>query len=308
VTWSIVVVTWECAGQLRRLVDSMNEHLEGHPELIVVDNASSDDPEAEAHRWRGPTRFLCLDANAGFGKANNVGVGEARGDAVVMLNPDTELLEGGLGALAEFSLRRRALAGPRLLEADGSRPQPSASGSIVGVWPWLGALVPGALQPGVMRARTEPWRLESTTAVTWLSGACVAGPADALRELGPFDAGIHLYSEDIDLGLRAAAAGLPSYFCPELARVVHHGLGSTSQRWPQGPAEAMEANRRAVVRRAYGSRRERRASLARRLNLRLRLVAKRALGREASWEAAVLRGARAARSVPELPGSEREPR
>src|SRR5688500_9215473 len=119
-TYSIVVVTWQSAGHLARLVESMNRHLADDPELIVVDNASDDDPEAAASAWRGPLRFTRLGANAGFGTAANAGVGEASGDAVVILNPDTELLDPRLGDLASFALRERALAGPRVRNADGT--------------------------------------------------------------------------------------------------------------------------------------------------------------------------------------------
>jgi GT2 family glycosyltransferase len=149
--------------------------------------------------------------------------------------------------------------------------------------------------------------LERTTRVSWLSGACVAGPRDVLLELGPFDPAIHLYGEDMDLGLRAAAAGVPSYFCPDVCALVHHGRGSTAVRWREGPAGAIESNRRAVARRAFGARRERRAWRARKLNYLLRVLAKRALGRDATWERAVLRAARAATgpALPELPQSPR---
>jgi N-acetylglucosaminyl-diphospho-decaprenol L-rhamnosyltransferase len=299
VRYSIVVVTWESAEHLRRLIASMNEQLDGEPELVVIDNASSDDPEAEVGAWRGPNSFVRLDRNSGFGAASNIGVGRAAGEAVVLLNPDTEFLDSSLGALVELALERRALAGPRLLESDGSV-QPSASGPAGGLWQWLGAVIPGALQPPPMRARTEPWRLDRTTAVSWLSAACIAGPREALLELGPFDPAIHLYAEDMDLGLRAGAAGVRSLFCPDVCRVVHHGRGSTARRWPRGPAREMERNRRAVLRRALGARRERSAWRAHRLNLRLRLATKRALRRDAAWEAELLSAAREARSAPSL--------
>jgi N-acetylglucosaminyl-diphospho-decaprenol L-rhamnosyltransferase len=296
-SYSIVVVSWECADHLAVLVDSMNGHLSSRPELIVVDNASADDPERAAGAYDGESRFVPLPDNRGYGAAANLGVESATGDVVVTLNPDTELLDSGLDALAAFTSRERALAGPRLLNPDGSD-QPSASGPVVGSWPWVSALVPGALQPAAMRARTEPWRLRRNTRVSWLSGACVAGPRELLLALGPFDPAIHLYGEDMDLGLRAQAAGISSWFCPELCRITHHGRGSTDRRWSQGPAQAIESNWRVVARRAYGPRRERRAWKARKLNLALRVGAKRALGRDADWERSLLRAARGADHEP----------
>jgi N-acetylglucosaminyl-diphospho-decaprenol L-rhamnosyltransferase len=298
--YSIVVVTWESAGYLEALVESMNRLLEGEPELVVVDNASDDDPEPAARRWRGPMLFERLDSNAGYGGAANAGVAMASGEAAVMLNPDTELLDSRLGALAEFALERRALAGPRLRNSDGTV-QPSASGPPVGPWPWLGAIVPGTIAPRALRARTEPWRLRVPVRVAWLTGACVAGPRDALRDLGPFDPAIEMFGEDLDLGLRAARAGIPSYFHPAACEVLHHGGASAARRYGGGQEAVVALTRRAVLRRAFGTRRERRAWLAERLNLRLRVIAKRALRRDASRERVALEAALSAARPPELP-------
>jgi N-acetylglucosaminyl-diphospho-decaprenol L-rhamnosyltransferase len=297
-SYSIVVVTWESARHLAALVESMNAHLDSGPELVVVDNASSDDPDRRAREWRGESRFIGLERNVGFGAATNSGVEAARHEGVVLLNPDTILVDASLGDLVAVALRRGALAGPRLRDADGSI-QPSASGPPVGVWPWIGAVVPGALQPSPLRRRTEPWRLERTIRVAWLTAACVAAPRTALRRLGPFDPAIHLYAEDMDLGLRAARSGVPSWFCPDVCRIIHRGGGSAMLA-PGDRESSVASNRRAVLRRAYGERRERWAWLAYRLNLRVRLTAKRALGRDAGREQAALAASRAARPTADL--------
>src|SRR5688572_15276175 len=113
--YSVVVVTWQSAPMLEALVSSMNRHLEPAPELVVVDNLSRDEPERAAREYRGPLRFMPLGRNLGFGAACNVGVQTASGTCVVMLNPDTELVDASLDDLVAFALRRRALAGPRLL-------------------------------------------------------------------------------------------------------------------------------------------------------------------------------------------------
>jgi N-acetylglucosaminyl-diphospho-decaprenol L-rhamnosyltransferase len=295
-SFSIVVVTWQSGTELARLADSMSRHLDAGHELVVVDNASSDDPAAAAGGWKGERRFIALDRNAGFGTAANAGTEAARHEAVVLLNPDAALVDSSLERLVEVALSRNILAGPRLLNPDGSA-QPSASGPPVGVWPWVGALIPGALQPRFVRARTEPWRLETSTRVAWLTGACVAAPRSLLRELGPFDATIHLYGEDMDLGLRAARAGVESWFCPDVSTVVHRGGASAAALDAEDREYRVAANRRAVLARAYGRRRETAAWLAQRTNLRLRVLSKRALGRDADREAVTLRAARRARAA-----------
>jgi len=280
----------------------MNRHLDGGQELVVVDNASTDSPQQAAAGWKGEQRFIGLGENRGFGAASNVGVENASADATVLLNPDTELLDDGLDRLAAEALRLRGLIGPRVLNPDGSI-QPSASGPEVGPWPWVRARVPAALQPASIKARTEPYRLERPVEVTWLTGACIAGPTDVLARLGPFDPALHMFGEDIDLGLRAAAGGVSSWLDPRACRIVHHGQGSSTLAYGsrEGWRSTGTLNWRAALRRAYGPRREWLGWLALRVNLRLRLVAKTLLGRAGDRDRAAVEAVESARPVPELP-------
>jgi GT2 family glycosyltransferase len=296
VNYSIVVVTWECADYLAALVASMNRWLDGSQELVVVDNASSDDPGGALEAWRGPKVFVSLDENVGFGAANNIGVRRARGDAVVLLNPDCELVDASLDDLARAALELGALVGPRILNLDGSW-QPSASGSPVGFWPWFQVLAPGRFCPSVIRRRIEPWRLKRRTKVAWLTGACLAASRSLLESLGPFDSSIHLYSEDMELGLRAGREGVPSYFSPETAHVVHRSDASSERRFNDAGLSLAAGNRRLVVRRLFGDRAERRAWRAELTKLELRVLAKRLLGIERTRDQATLAAWKASRST-----------
>lgn len=294
--FSLVVVTWNCADALDTLVGSLNRHLAaGSPQLVVVDNASDDDPFAPAGQWRGPLELVKLPENRGFGAAGNEGVRRADAESVVLLNPDTWVVDTSLFDLAAAALERHALVGPRVLDPDGSL-QPSASGPVVGAWPWLRALVPGTIAPAALTAQMEPWRLERPTRVTWLSGACVAAPRHCLVELGPFDESLYLYSEDLDLGLRAARSGIHSWFLPETARIVHVGDVSSSRRYADAGLQVAAVNARLVLERTFGERVAARALHADRLRLRLRVAAKRALRKPVDRDAAALGVLRAERS------------
>lgn len=297
---SIVVVTWQSAADLRRLVRSLNRFLDGSQELIVVDNASDDDPAAVARAWKGTGWFLEMARNYGFGAAANAGVAEAAGETVVVLNPDTELVDEGLPRLAAAAIERSALVGPKVLGPD-RRPQASASGPPVGIWPWVRAVLPSGVGPRPVLARTAPWRIPRLTRVAWLTGSCLAGPREILHSLGPFDAAIELYGEDLDLGLRAAGAAVPSLFAPQACTILHYGKGSTSKRFRDLGRGRAAANGRAVLRRAHGARAERSAWWAERTNLRLRVVTKSLLGRDHRWDSLVLAGLREAGSFPGLP-------
>ena len=82
------------------------------------------------------------------------------------------------------------------------------------------------LLPRALRERVEPYRAERPRTVGWAIGACLAADTGALRRLGPFDPAVHLFAEDMDLCLRARAAGLPTVLHPEL-RMRHAGGHAT---------------------------------------------------------------------------------
>jgi N-acetylglucosaminyl-diphospho-decaprenol L-rhamnosyltransferase len=77
-------------------------------------------------------------------------------------------------------------------------------------------------------------------------GACVAARTDTLRRLGPFDPEIFLYAEDLDLGLRAADAGVETWFWPA-ARVLHRRAHATRRAFGGEPFELLARRRRAVI-------------------------------------------------------------
>jgi hypothetical protein len=297
---SLVVVSWESREDLEGLIASMIDNLptDGSVELIVVDNASSIDPTDTVDRWSGPAQVERLGENLGFGVASNRGVELANAPITVLCNPDVRLVDDSILRLAVFSAERRAIVGPRLLWNDGTL-QPSASGPVVGIWPWIGALIPGAIQPGWMLARTEPWRRDESTKVTWLTGAVIAAPTEILERLGPFDEDIELMSEDLDLGLRAQHSGVTCIFAPDVATVIHIGGTSTRKRFDDGGRSISATNRERVIRRTYGSRSARLGTAALVARLRLRVAAKTALGRDSNAERAELQALKLASVAPD---------
>jgi GT2 family glycosyltransferase len=211
---------------------------------------------------------------------------------VLLINPDARLMDGSLGQLAALALAEQALCGPELLNADGSR-QPSASALPAGWEVGAQAVFPATVLPHTVRVRCEPWRSPRTIDVGWLTAACIAGPRDLLLDLGPFDESIHLYGEDLDLGLRARRQGVRSIFAPDVARVVHLGGRSAERRFTDGGAARKLATRRVVVRRHVGPWRERYDFGAQLLFHATRYAAKTALGRDAQREGDWLAVARA---------------
>jgi len=250
-SFSAVVVIHDSARHLAALLRSVERHLAGDPpQVIVVDSGSRDDGTAIA-RAHG-AEVVALDGNPGFGAANNAGLEHARHPVTVLLNPDCELVDGSVAALAAEAAGRDALLVPRLLNADGSlqrsaHPLPGTQAALVP------ALWPPRAMPRVLRERFEPWRAAAPRPVGWAIAACVAARTDLLRRLGPFDPAAFLFYEDLELCLRARAAGVPTELRPGV-RIVHHGGHATGPALGDQAYEMQARRRRDVIGRELGAR------------------------------------------------------
>jgi GT2 family glycosyltransferase len=248
--FTIVVVTWNSAGELPGLITSIDEHLHAEHELLFVDNASSDDTVADIRRLAPHATVVELDRNTDFSGGNNIGVRKARHETVVMLNADTILLDNSLAALAELAAETRALCAPRLLN-DDLTPQRNAHAPVAGWEQLLTAFWPTFAMPPALAARCDPWRVDRRTEAGWVTAACLAAPRDLLIDLGPFDEYFPFHGDDIDLAIRARRAGVKSLFAPDLCSIVHLGNKAVDRRWDdRGVRNAVRARSR-VARRNF---------------------------------------------------------
>ena len=118
----------------------------------------------------------------------------------------------------------------------------------------------------------------------------------AAARSGPFDEAIFLYGEDMELGLRAAAAGVPTWFWPA-ARVCHHRAHSSAVAFGGEPFQRLAAARHDVVGRRLGPRRAALDDALQALTFASRIGAKTVLRRPAARERAQLHAVRAARAA-----------
>ncbi|GAP67141.1 putative glycosyltransferase [Mizugakiibacter sediminis] len=206
-------------------------------EFVLVDNASGDGmPEAleRAHAGDARLRVLRNGANLGFGPAVNRGAAQARGEALLVLNPDC-LLEHDTVArlLAVLDAHPQAgLVGAVVCDADG-RPDPAsrrrdpllrrALMTLTGLTAreaadarWAGVNVPGPMPAGVSREEA-------------VSGALMLLPRRVFAALGGFDEGYFLHCEDLDLCRRVRDAGYAVLLAGGV-RVPHAKGGSSRHR------------------------------------------------------------------------------
>jgi GT2 family glycosyltransferase len=280
---ALVTVTHNSAAELEALLASTARHLPG-THVVVVDCASADSTLEVARRDRSglSVETIALERNVGFGAACNAGVRAVRESVTALVNPDVELLDGSLLELVEAARREDRLYAPLVLSPDGTR-QDTAHTAPAGCAELVGAVVPPGLVPGRVGVALAPWRAPRARRVGWAVGCALVARTDTLLALGPFDERIFLYGEDLDLGLRAARAGIETWFWPA-ARVVHTGGHSTRKAFPDEPVELLARARHDAVANLLGRRRAALDDRAQELTFRSRIALKRTIGRDTGTE------------------------
>jgi len=288
----LLTVTHNSQSHLPTLLASARHHLP-HARIVVVDSGSSD-ASARIARDSGAT-VIELGENVGFGRASNAGLRELSEAVTVLINPDVELLDGSLAALArELEAGPERILAPLVLRPDGSREDSAQAepGSAAGL---AIALIPPALMPRPLRRAACPWTDDAPRRSGWAVGACLVARTGTLRRLGPFDERAFMYAEDLDLGLRASDAGIETWFRPD-ARVLHHGSHSTGPAFGGEPFELLAERRRAVIEERRGPARRRIDDVLQALTFADRIALKKLARRDAARErrqlAALRRGRR----------------
>lgn len=199
-------------------------------QIIVVDNASTDDSVAMVRAEFPSVECLALSENIGYGRANNEGLKNATGRYVFILNSDTEVPAGTLRAIVDFMDVRPDVGGvgARLIIPDGS------------------TQISWARQPGLLWVFCEQTFLDrlpfakqmifgctpdsghdEAREVDQVCGAAFMVRAEVFHGIGGFDPNFFMYYEDTDLCVRIRREGHKNFYLPE-ARILHH-LGASSK-------------------------------------------------------------------------------
>ena len=227
---TVVIPTHDTRDLTLRCVETLEAEGTDGLEIVVVDDGSSDGT-AEALAAHPRVAVVRNVAAAGFTRAANLGMAQARGDVLLLLNSDTEVAPGGFAPLLAAFERDPSLgaAGAALHYPDGS---PQWSGGRAPTLLWLFGLASG-LPP--LLARLPSWRRVKPVGapagrVEWVTGAALALRRQAWEEARGFDERFRFYGQDLDLCLRLRDAGWQVELVPGLRILHHHGatIGSKS--------------------------------------------------------------------------------
>lgn len=229
---SIIIVNYKVKPLVLRLLASTRQHVRIPHEIFVVDNASGDGIGDELKRDFPEVRFIGNAENRGFAAANNQAIREAKGRHVLLLNPDTELIEDAPSAMVRFADMHptAAVVGCRVLNTDRTlqhsvlgfptlRDQSAIMLKVHHVFPRLQVL---------QRYFRRDFNYELSQHVEQVTGAAFLMTRTGLDRLGPLDERYFIWFEEVDWCKMARDAGLAVWYVPEVA-LIHHGGQSFAQ-------------------------------------------------------------------------------
>ncbi len=229
---SIIIVNWNVRDLLRACLESI-ERGRGNldVEVIVVDSASSDGSVAMLTADFPWVTLVACSENVGFPKGNNLGIAKANGRYILLLNPDTVVLDNALTVMLSYlqSHPDVGIVGAQLLNADGSvqssrRRFPTLATAFFEST-WLESLAPAAL---LARYYARDLPDDQTADVDWVTGACMMAPRTAVAAIGGLDEAYFMYSEELDWCRRFKDADWRVVYLPA-AQIVHY-VGKSSEQ------------------------------------------------------------------------------
>ncbi len=228
-TVSAVMVTYHTGEVLFEAIDAVLSQ-DGLRDLVLVNNGNPPEVEEEIERRAAEdSRLIMLTGhgNIGFAAACNLGLEQAKGTYLLLVNPDGILPRDGLRALlAEGAGRARPwLLGCRIVNPDGSEQRGSRRESLT---PWtafvetfrIDRLAPNHPYFKRLNQHGTPGP-SKTTSVALISGTCMMLPTQDYRAIAGLDEDYFLHVDDIDFCYRFREAGGEIYFVPNV-QVTHY--------------------------------------------------------------------------------------
>ena len=241
---SIIIVNWNGGSLLTRCVETIvtsEPHV--NYEVVIVDNASTDDSLADLQKSAAGLRLAANkqlrifnnSENKGFGAANNQAFELTDSPFVFLLNLDTEVHPGSIDTLMRTirSGPKIGACGPKLLNPDGTL-QISAYVNPPRVWHTILSqlklyyLLPRGIRGELLLGRH--WDHDRQRSVPMLGGAAILARREMIEEVGGFDERFHMYAEDNEWCWRITRSKWKLVFVPD-AVVLHHGGTSSLKRW-----------------------------------------------------------------------------
>lgn len=226
VNYNVKYYLEQCLLSLYRAVDRISS------EVIVVDNASTDDSQSYITERFPELTYIYNVENVGFARANNQAMRQARGEYILLLNPDTLLPEPNITQVLDFmdTHTDAGACGVKMIAPDGhflpesKRGYPSPATSF---WKLIGMHHFFPNNPRFDGYYLSRLSADAIHQVPVLAGAYMMFRGEALKHSGLLDEDFFMYGEDIDLSCRIIESGYKNYYLPH--PILHYKGESTSK-------------------------------------------------------------------------------
>ncbi len=231
---SIIIVNYNVKEFILNLLHSLNRALQGMTsEIIIVDNASQDDSVPVLRKLHPEVRLIANEENLGFSKANNLGLKEATGRYLMLLNPDTVVQEDTFRVMIDFMDAHPdvGMSGCKLISPDGSL-QPACRRSFPTPWVSFTKLVglSNLFPKSRLFGKYNLTYLDEnqTYEVDAIAGACMLVRRDVYEKIGGLDERFFMYGEDLDWCYRVQQAGFKVFYI-HATQIIHYKGESTKR-------------------------------------------------------------------------------
>lgn len=220
---SIVLLSYNKRDLTAECLNTVFKHVsDKEAEVIVVDNASSDDSVEYIRKHFPKVKLIENTRNAGFAGGCNLGAKSAKGDYILFLNNDAKLSNNPLPKMLEVfnSHDQTGIVGGLLVNHNGSLQRSYGSFYTVPNVAYL--LFAG--ESGELKR----FQGKEITETDWVSGGFMLVKRDVFEKVKGFNESYFMYIEDMDLCYRIKKAGFKIFNTP-FAKVEHLGQGSTNK-------------------------------------------------------------------------------
>ncbi|MEM3062872.1 MAG: glycosyltransferase family 2 protein, partial [Nitrososphaerota archaeon] len=229
---SIIILNYNAGQLLFNCIESLLKTNYPNYEIIVVDNASHDQSHKKCKEMFPQINLIENKENLGYCEGNNVGIRAAKGEFLVILNPDTIVAQNWLSELVyAYDKKGQGLYQPKILSLYDEEVLQS-TGNMLHVFGFGFARDKGI---------KDDSRYVEIQEIGYASGTCLFTSALTMKKIGLFDPFLFLYHDDLDLGWRAAQLNIKSYYVP--SSVIYH-VESYNLRWSAKKFFWLERNRR----------------------------------------------------------------
>lgn len=236
ISLNIIIVNWNTKGLLKNCLKSIYKHTSNLDyEVLVVDNASSDGSVEMIEKEFPQVKLIKNEENVGFARANNQAIRKSKGRYILLLNPDTLILNQAIEKMVDFMIKNKkvGILGPKIFGKDGSLQiscyRFDSLSTLFSTNIFFNKLGKGYSY--------KKFDFNQTKKVDIVTGACLLTKREVIEDIGFLDEDFFIYSEDADWCFRAKKKDWEVVFYPT-AEIIHFGGASCEKIQEEASIEA----------------------------------------------------------------------